>query len=92
VISPYWNLAHLSLARAYAMGGDTDKARGMYREFLALWKNADPDIPILLQAKKEYAEFRKPCSAASTLQVHLAEVRQSHTGIRENPEPTFSAA
>src|SRR5712692_792909 len=56
-ISPYWNLAHLGLARAYAISGEMDKARAMYREFLALWKNADPDLPILKQAKAEYRKL-----------------------------------
>jgi len=53
----YWPLAHLGLARAYAMSGDTDKARAMYRELLALWKNADPDLPILRQAEAEYRKL-----------------------------------
>src|SRR5215469_2341040 len=57
-LSPYWGLAHLGLARAYAMSGDTDKARAMYREFLALWKDADADIPIFRQAKEEYAKLK----------------------------------
>jgi hypothetical protein len=39
------------------LSGDTDKARAMYREFLALWKDADPEIPILKQAKAEYAKL-----------------------------------
>jgi tetratricopeptide (TPR) repeat protein/predicted Ser/Thr protein kinase len=50
-------LAHLGLARAYAMQGDTVKARVAYQDFLALWKDADPDIPILKQAKAEYAKL-----------------------------------
>ncbi len=58
-----WNcatgaLAHLGLARAYALQGDTVKARTAYQDFLALWKNADPDIPILQQAKAEYAKLK----------------------------------
>ena len=58
-----WNcatgaLAHLGLARAYAMQGDTVKARAAYQDFLTLWKDADPDIPILLAAKSEYAMLR----------------------------------
>ena len=57
-LSPYWALAHLELARAYAMSGDTDKARAMYREFLALWKDADRDIPVFKQAKAEYAKLK----------------------------------
>ena len=51
-------LAHLGLARAYALQGDTAKARTAYQDFLALWKDADPDIPILKQAKAEYAKLQ----------------------------------
>jgi eukaryotic-like serine/threonine-protein kinase len=47
-------LPHLGLARAYATQGDKTKARTAYQEFLNLWKDADPDIPILKQAKEEY--------------------------------------
>jgi eukaryotic-like serine/threonine-protein kinase len=58
-----WNcatgpLAHLGLARAYAMQSDTAKARAAYQDFLALWKDADPDIPILIAAKAEYAKLK----------------------------------
>jgi eukaryotic-like serine/threonine-protein kinase len=49
---PVGALAHLGLARAYAMQGDTAKARAAYQDFFALWKDADPDIPILKQAKR----------------------------------------
>jgi len=48
-------LAHLGLGRAYALQGDPAKARAAYQDFLALWKDADPEIPILNQAKAEYA-------------------------------------
>ena len=51
-------LAHLGLGRAYALTGDKEKARAAYRDFLALWKDADPDIPILKQAKAEYAKLQ----------------------------------
>jgi tetratricopeptide (TPR) repeat protein len=51
-------LAHLGLARAYAVSGNTAKARSLYRDFFALWKDADPDIPILRQAKAEYAKLK----------------------------------
>jgi len=51
-------LAHLQLGRAYAMLGDTAKAKAAYQDFLALWKDADPDIPILTQAKAEYATLQ----------------------------------
>jgi DNA-binding winged helix-turn-helix (wHTH) protein/tetratricopeptide (TPR) repeat protein len=51
-------LARLGLARAYAMQGDTTKARTAYQDFFTLWKDADPDIPILKQAKEEYAKLQ----------------------------------
>jgi len=50
--------AHLGLARAYALEGDTAKARAAYQDFLTLWKDADPDIPILKQAQTEYAKLQ----------------------------------
>ena len=50
-------LAHLGLGRAYALQGDTTKAKAAYQDFLALWKDADPEIPILQQAKAEYAKL-----------------------------------
>jgi eukaryotic-like serine/threonine-protein kinase len=51
-------LAHLQIGRAYAMSGDTAKAKAAYQDFLTLWKDADPDIPILKQAKAEYAKLQ----------------------------------
>jgi len=56
--SPIDVLAHLGLARACVLRGDTVKARAAYKNFLDLWKDADPDIPILQQAKAEYAKLR----------------------------------
>jgi hypothetical protein len=58
-----WNcttgaLARLGLARAYAVQGESAKARTAYQDFLALWKDADPDIPILKEAKAEYAKLQ----------------------------------
>jgi len=50
-------LAHLGLARAVALSGDVAKSRRAYQDFLALWKDADPDLPILIQAKAEYAKL-----------------------------------
>jgi predicted Zn-dependent protease len=50
-------LARLGLARAYVLQGDTAKARAAYDEFLAFWKDADADIPILTEAKAEYAKL-----------------------------------
>jgi hypothetical protein len=49
-------LAHLGLARAYAMSGERAKSRTAYQDFLALWKDADPDLLLLRQAKAEYAK------------------------------------
>jgi len=46
----------LGLGRAYALAGDTGKAKTAYEDFLTLWKDADPDIPILPQVKAEYAK------------------------------------
>jgi hypothetical protein len=55
---PIGALAHLQLGRALAMSGDKTKARIAYQDFLTLWKDADPDIPILLEAKKEYTSLQ----------------------------------
>jgi eukaryotic-like serine/threonine-protein kinase len=55
---PIGALAHLQLGRAYMMAGDTAKARTAYQDFLALWKDADPDIPILIAPKDEYAKLK----------------------------------
>ena len=51
-------LAHLQLARAKAMNGDKAGARESYRDFLALWKDADPGLPLLAQAKAEYEKVK----------------------------------
>ena len=55
---PIGALAHLQLGRAYALSGDTTKAKAEYQDFLALWKDADPDIPMLKEAKAEYARLQ----------------------------------
>jgi DNA-binding winged helix-turn-helix (wHTH) protein/tetratricopeptide (TPR) repeat protein len=57
VCDPIGALAHLQLGRAYALAGDKTKARSAYRDFLTLWKDADPDIPILKQAQAEHANL-----------------------------------
>ena len=54
---PLGALARLGLARAYALQGEQTKARSEYQEFLVLWKVADPDIPILVTAKSEFAKL-----------------------------------
>jgi eukaryotic-like serine/threonine-protein kinase len=55
---PLGALAHLGFARAYVLSGDMAKARTKYQDFLALWKDADPDIPVLKEAKAEYAKLQ----------------------------------
>ena len=55
---PWGALARLGLARAYTIQGDTTKARATYQDFLAIWKDADPDVPILQQARAEYSKLK----------------------------------
>ena len=57
-VSAYWPLAHLQLARTYAKALDLDRSRSEYRNFFALWKNSDPDVPILKDARAEYAKLQ----------------------------------
>jgi eukaryotic-like serine/threonine-protein kinase len=52
------SMARLGLARAYALQGDASKALAAYQDFFALWKDADPDIPVLIAAKSEYAKLK----------------------------------
>jgi tetratricopeptide (TPR) repeat protein len=58
VSDPVGALAHLQLGRAYALSGETMKAKAAYQDFLTLWKDADPDIPVLKEAKAEYAKLQ----------------------------------
>ena len=53
----YHSLSYLGLARGSALAGDTTKARKAYEEFFAVWKDADPDIPILIRARQDYAKL-----------------------------------
>jgi hypothetical protein len=55
---PLGALAHLGLARSYALSGDTVKAKTAYEDFFTLWKDADPNIPILKEARAEYAKLQ----------------------------------
>jgi serine/threonine protein kinase/Flp pilus assembly protein TadD len=59
---PYWgqfySLSYLGLARGSVLAGDTAKARTAYKDFLTLWKDADPDVPILKEAQAEYAKLK----------------------------------
>jgi hypothetical protein len=54
---PIGALAHLGLGRAFALSGDSAKAKTAYQDFFALWKNGDPDVPILKEAKAEYEKL-----------------------------------
>jgi serine/threonine protein kinase/predicted Zn-dependent protease len=58
VLSPLWPLAHLGLARAAALQGDVVKSRHAYENFFRLWKDADVDLPVLIDAKREYEKLR----------------------------------
>jgi eukaryotic-like serine/threonine-protein kinase len=58
VNQPWGALARLGLGRAYVLQGDTLKAKAAYQDFLTLWKDADPDIPILIAAKAEYSKLQ----------------------------------
>jgi hypothetical protein len=53
--TPYYSLSYLGLARAARISGETDKSRKAYQDLFALWKDADPDLAILAQARKGYA-------------------------------------
>jgi hypothetical protein len=58
ISDPIGALAHLQLGRAYALTTDKQKARMAYNDFLTLWKDANPNIPILKEAKAEYAKLQ----------------------------------
>ena len=55
---PLGSLAHLQLARAYALSGDAAKAKTAFNDFFKLWKDGDSDIPILKEAKAEYTKLQ----------------------------------
>lgn len=60
-VHPYWGQyyapSYLGMARGYALAGQRTQAREAYEEFFALWKTADPDLPVLRQAKADYAKL-----------------------------------
>jgi tetratricopeptide (TPR) repeat protein len=57
-VKPTFAISYVGLARAYVLSGDTTKSRKAYQDFFALWKDADPDIPILKEAKAEYSKLQ----------------------------------
>jgi eukaryotic-like serine/threonine-protein kinase len=70
--SPVGALAHLGLGRAYALSGDAAKSRTAYQDFFALWKDADPNIPVLKEAKAEYAKCALSSALSRRVKVPLA--------------------
>jgi tetratricopeptide (TPR) repeat protein len=58
ILSPLWPLAHLGLARAAILQGDVAKGRWAYQDFFALWKDADAELPVLIEARKEYEKLK----------------------------------
>ncbi len=58
ILSPLWPMAHLGLARAAALQDDAPTARKSYEEFFELWKNADADLPVMIEAKREYEKLK----------------------------------
>jgi tetratricopeptide (TPR) repeat protein len=57
-LDPAYALARVGLGRAWVLQGQTAKARSAYQDFLAFWKDADPDIPVLKQAKEQYEKLK----------------------------------
>ena len=55
---PIGALAHFQLGRAFELSGDLAKSKTAYQDFLTMWKDADPDIPVLTQAQTEYAKLQ----------------------------------
>jgi eukaryotic-like serine/threonine-protein kinase len=54
----YYSLSYLGMARGFALAGDSPKARKAFQDFFELWKDADPDVPVLKRAKEEYAKLK----------------------------------
>jgi hypothetical protein len=55
---PFYPVSYLGVAHAAALAGDTAREKKAYQDFLALWKDADSDIPVLIEARKEYAALK----------------------------------
>lgn len=87
--APIAMLARLALARAYARQGDTAKAQTGFQEFLTAWKDADPDVPVLQQAKAEYARLlrsRHRCNPSSMLDNVVCHRRSSSVHMMRTVE------
>ena len=57
-LSIFYALSYRQQARAFALAGDSGKSRQMYEKFLTLWKDADEDVPVLMEAKREYKALK----------------------------------
>ena len=69
-------MAQVQLARAYVLQNDTVKARTAYQDFLALWKDADPEVPVYKEAKIEYAKLQyHPATSENKLCIQLKEAK-----------------
>ena len=58
VLSPLWPMAHLGLARAAVLQGEVAKGRKAYEDFFLLWKDADVDLPVLIEVRREYEKLK----------------------------------
>lgn len=77
------SLVYLQLGRAYAMGGESSRARAAYRQFFALWRGADADAPVLKEAQKEYARCCEPATVPSSGHHHTP--RKPHNRLAKAP-------
>jgi serine/threonine protein kinase/Flp pilus assembly protein TadD len=76
-LSPYYPLAHLGLARAAAARGAKDESRQYYEKFFAFWKDADPDVALLVEAKREYGNLFSPKPSQVSQSLVLGNDRRS---------------
>jgi DNA-binding winged helix-turn-helix (wHTH) protein len=85
--------AHVSLARAAAIAGDTEKSRQAYESFFAIWRDADADIPVLVAAKKEYQKLRRARAEGRRHRpdTGCASMRAREAGVRDIRISRFSA-
>jgi hypothetical protein len=89
VSDPVGVLARLQLGRALVLSGDKTRARAAYQDFLSLWKSADPDVPILRQARREFA-FRPPTPAyRPACADSIAAIRSSICRVRCGVMPSI---
>ena len=81
-LDPIGALANLQLGRVYTLSGDNVKAKSAYESFLKLWKDADADIPILKEAKTEYAKLKCTRNSGSPGIEPPASVKRMHSATQ----------